>query len=159
MSAVDIVFHFLFPPGLYSFLSMSLLVFTKDPYSCIPLFSKSESKCVYTLGRLLGTDWLVYRLTYCFTCTMYLGAARPLYLELTITHFIPYSLHLFAEGSPGRLELDLSHDSVSELSCHLLCFPFALDLSPHTMSTVLQLYDSCGIVTSLMQVRAFLCSN
>lgn len=27
------------------------------------------------------------------------------------------------------------------------------------MSTVLQLYDSCGIVTSLLQVRALFCSN
>lgn len=55
--------------------------------------------------------------------------------------------------------MDLRFDCLSELSCHLLCFPFALDLSPHTLSTVLQSYDSCGIVTSLMQVRAFLCSN
>ncbi|XP_029030354.1 serine/threonine-protein kinase 36 [Betta splendens] len=104
--------------GLYSFLSASLLVFTKDPYSSIPLFSESDSKCVYTLGRLLGTD----------------------------------CLHLFAEGNPGRKQPEPSHESLSELSCHLLCFPFALDLSSHTMSTVLQLYDSCGIVTSLMQV-------
>ncbi|XP_018547839.1 serine/threonine-protein kinase 36 [Lates calcarifer] len=104
--------------GLYSFLSAALYDFTKDPYSCIPLFSASESKCVYTLGRLLGTD----------------------------------CLHLFAEGSPGRLEVDLSHDALSVLSCHLLCFPFALDLPSHTMSTILQLYDSCGIVTSLLQV-------
>ncbi|XP_049897195.1 serine/threonine-protein kinase 36 isoform X4 [Epinephelus moara] len=104
--------------GLHSFLSTALFVFTKDPYSCIPLFSDHESKCVYTLGRLLGTD----------------------------------SLHLFAEGSPGRHELDLSHDSLSVLSCHLLCFPFALDLPSHTMSTILQLYDSCGIVVCLLQV-------
>uniref|UniRef100_UPI0037E85AE0 serine/threonine-protein kinase 36 n=1 Tax=Semicossyphus pulcher TaxID=241346 RepID=UPI0037E85AE0 len=104
--------------GLYSFLSTALFVFTKDPYACIPLFEKCESKCVYTLGRLLGTD----------------------------------SLHLFAGGSPGRRDADLSHDSLSVLSCHLLCFPFALDLPPHTMSTIIQLYDSCGIVTSLLQV-------
>ncbi|XP_026185072.1 serine/threonine-protein kinase 36 isoform X2 [Mastacembelus armatus] len=104
--------------GLYSFLSIALHVFTKDPFSCIPLFSESGSKCVYTLGWLLGTD----------------------------------CLHLFAEGSPGRVEVDLSHDSLSMLSCHLLCFPFALDLPSHTMSTLLQLYDSCGIVPSLMQV-------
>ncbi|XP_039473982.1 serine/threonine-protein kinase 36-like isoform X4 [Oreochromis aureus] len=61
-------------------------------------------------------------------------------------------LNLFAKGNPGRPRLDLSHNTLSTLSCHLLCFPFALDLPPHTMSTVLQLYDSCGIVTSLLQV-------
>ncbi|XP_069002704.1 serine/threonine-protein kinase 36 [Embiotoca jacksoni] len=104
--------------GLHSFLSTVLLVFTKDPYSCIPLFSESRSKSVDTLGRLLGTD----------------------------------CLHLFPKGSPGRPEVDLSHDSLSTLSCQLLCFPFALDLPSHTMSTILQLYDSCGIVVSLLQV-------
>ncbi|XP_004563974.3 serine/threonine-protein kinase 36 isoform X1 [Maylandia zebra] len=61
-------------------------------------------------------------------------------------------LHLFAKGNPGRPRVDLSHNTLSTLSCHLLCFPFALDLPPRTMSTVLQLYDSCGIVTSLLQV-------
>ncbi|XP_070839243.1 serine/threonine-protein kinase 36 [Chaetodon trifascialis] len=104
--------------GLYSFLSVALFVFTKDPYLCIPLFSECEAKCVHTLGQLLGTD----------------------------------CLHLFAAGGPERLEVDLSHDSVSVLSCHLLCFPFALDLPSHTMSAIFHLYDSCGIVASLMQV-------
>ncbi|XP_070774102.1 serine/threonine-protein kinase 36 [Enoplosus armatus] len=104
--------------GLYSFLSTALFVFTMDPYSCIPLFSECESKCVYTLGQLLGTD----------------------------------CLPLFAEGSPGRLEVDLNRDSLSVLSCHLLCFPFALDLPSHTMSKIFQLYDGCGVVASLLQV-------
>uniref|UniRef100_A0AAQ5Y185 non-specific serine/threonine protein kinase n=1 Tax=Amphiprion ocellaris TaxID=80972 RepID=A0AAQ5Y185_AMPOC len=80
-------------------------------------------------------------------------------LELTVASFIPHSLHLFANGNPGRPEVDLSHDSLSALSCHLLCFPFALDLPSHTMSTILQLYDSCGIAASLLQVWAFSCSN
>ncbi|KAM6983867.1 serine/threonine-protein kinase 36 [Tautogolabrus adspersus] len=104
--------------GLYFFLSVALYVFTKDPHSCVPLFSDCHSRCVYTLGQLLGTN-----------CP-----------------------HLFARGSPGRREVDLSHDSLSVLSCHLLCFPFALDLPSHTMSTIIQLYDSCGIVVSLLQV-------
>ncbi|KAF7655842.1 hypothetical protein LDENG_00049560 [Lucifuga dentata] len=104
--------------GLNDFLSTALFVFTKDPHSCVPLFSESESKCVFTLGQLLSTD----------------------------------RLRLFAEGSPKRLDEDLHHGSLSVLSCHLLCFPFALDLSPHTMSRILQLYDSCGVVAGLLQV-------
>ncbi|KAA8587056.1 hypothetical protein FQN60_000892 [Etheostoma spectabile] len=84
--------------GLHSFLSIALVVFTKEPYSCAPL------------------------------------------------------LHLCDEGNPGRLEVDLSHNRLPVLSCHLLCFPFALDLQSHTMSAILQLYDSCGIVASLLQV-------
>ena len=50
--------------------------------------------------------------------------------------------------------MDVSHHSVSVTSCHLLCLPFALDLLPGAMSTILQLYDSCGVVASLLQVRA-----
>lgn len=96
---------------------------------------------------------------YHFIRTTKLRAAQLQRLELTITSFVPYSLHLCDEGNPGRLEVDLSHDSLSVLSCHLLCFPFALDLHSHTMSTILQLYDSCGIIASLLQVRAFPCSN
>lgn len=53
----------------------------------------------------------------------------------------------------------MSHDSVSALSCHLLCFPFALELPSHAVTTIVQLYDSCGIVTSLLQVRALPCSD
>lgn len=71
----------------------------------------------------------------------------------------PLSLHLFAEGRPGRLEVDPGPDSLSVLSCHLLCFPFALDLPSDAVSAILQSYDSCGIVASLLQVRAFPCSN
>ncbi|XP_071756983.2 serine/threonine-protein kinase 36 [Centroberyx gerrardi] len=104
--------------GLYAFLSTVLLVFTKDPHSCVPLLSESDSKCVYSLGHLLDTD----------------------------------RLHLLSEGTPGRLQEDLSHGSLSVLSCHLLCFPFALVLPSHTMSRILQLYDSCGIAAGLLQV-------
>ncbi|XP_047462192.1 serine/threonine-protein kinase 36 isoform X2 [Mugil cephalus] len=86
--------------GLFSFLSIALFVFTKDPYSCIPLFSDNESKCVYTLGRLLAND------------------------------------------CPGRREVDLIHEKLSALSCHLLCFPFALDLPSHTMSKVLKIIQT-----------------
>lgn len=79
--------------------------------------------------------------------------------EVNNNHFTPNSAHSFAGVSPGRLEVDLSPDSLSVLSCHLLCFPFALDLPSRTMSTILQLYDTCGIVASLLQVRTVPCSN
>lgn len=47
--------------GLYFLLSALLFVFTKDPHLCIPLFCDVESECVYALGGLLGTEWLVLR--------------------------------------------------------------------------------------------------
>ncbi|XP_058483484.1 serine/threonine-protein kinase 36 isoform X3 [Solea solea] len=57
-----------------------------------------------------------------------------------------------AKGSPLWLEVDPNHHRLSMMSCQLLCFPFALDLPLHAMSTILQLYDSCGIVERLVQV-------
>ncbi|MEQ2282747.1 hypothetical protein AMECASPLE_004022 [Ameca splendens] len=104
--------------GLYSFLSITLFIFTKDPYSCIPLFSDKTSKCVYTLCWLLSND----------------------------------CLHLLARCPSGSADMELSRNTLSTLSCHLLCFPFALDLPSHTMSTVLQVYDSCHVASSLLQV-------
>ncbi|TKS83928.1 Serine/threonine-protein kinase 36 [Collichthys lucidus] len=55
-------------------------------------------------------------------------------------------------SAPARPEVDLSHDGVSVLSCHLLCFPFALELPSRNTSTIFQSYDSCGIVEGLVQV-------
>ncbi|KAM4726666.1 serine/threonine-protein kinase 36 [Anableps anableps] len=104
--------------GLYSFLSVTLFIFTKDPYSCIPLFSDKKSQCVYTLSWLLSNN----------------------------------CLHLLAKSPSGSADMELSRNTLSTLSCHLLCFPFALDLPPHTMSTVLQVYDSCHVASSLLQV-------
>ncbi|KAM4546679.1 serine/threonine-protein kinase 36 [Fundulus diaphanus] len=104
--------------GLYSFLSVALLLFTRDPYSCIPLFSDKQSKSVYTLSWLLGND-----------CR-----------------------HLLAACPSGSADTEPSRDTLSTLSCHLLCFPFALDLPSHSMSTVLQVYDSCHVASSLLQV-------
>ncbi|XP_027886486.1 serine/threonine-protein kinase 36 isoform X2 [Xiphophorus couchianus] len=104
--------------GVYSFLSIALLIFTKDLHSCIPLFSDKTSQCVYTLCWLLSND-----------CP-----------------------HLSAKPPCGSADMELSCDALSTLSCHLLCFPFALDLPPHTMAGVLQVYDSCQVASSLLQV-------
>ncbi|KAM4619788.1 serine/threonine-protein kinase 36 [Polymixia lowei] len=101
--------------GLYAFLSAMLFAFTKDPLLCVPLFSESQSKCIYILGLLLDTERL-------------------------------------SEETPGRLQGDSSLGSLSVLSCHLLCFPFALELPPRTTARILQSYDSCGVVTGLLQM-------
>lgn len=80
-------------------------------------------------------------------------------MQLTAASFMSRSFHLFGKDAPERPEVELSGVSLSVLSCQLLCFPFALDLPSHTMSTVLQLYDSCGLVSGLLQVRAFCSCN
>ncbi|XP_077402506.1 uncharacterized protein LOC144036080 [Vanacampus margaritifer] len=58
----------------------------------------------------------------------------------------------FAEGNPVKLEDGLKHESFIQLSCHLLCLPFALDLTSLNSSRILQLYNSCGVVQGLLQV-------
>lgn len=47
----------------------------------------------------------------------------------------------------------VSHSSVSTLSCYLLCLPFSIELPAHAAAALLQLYDSCDVVGSLLQVR------
>ncbi|XP_054611327.1 serine/threonine-protein kinase 36 isoform X2 [Dunckerocampus dactyliophorus] len=59
---------------------------------------------------------------------------------------------IFAEGHSGTSEGVLSHELFMELSFHLLCLPFTLNLNSHTCSSVLRLYDSCGLVKRLLQV-------
>uniref|UniRef100_A0AAV2J7T9 non-specific serine/threonine protein kinase n=1 Tax=Knipowitschia caucasica TaxID=637954 RepID=A0AAV2J7T9_KNICA len=64
----------------------------------------------------------------------------------------PDCLGLFVgDGSP-RLQTDWTLDSLSVLSCHLLCFPFALDVPALTMSKILDLYVSSNIIAGLLQV-------
>ncbi|XP_077402507.1 serine/threonine-protein kinase 36-like [Vanacampus margaritifer] len=103
--------------GLYFLMSVSLLVFSKDPYSYISLFTERKSTFVHALAWLLSSE-----------CS------------------------LFAESHSGTFDEDLSRESFIELSCHFLCLPFALDLNSDTISRILQLYDSCGVVEGLLQV-------
>lgn len=56
-----------------------------------------------------------------------------------------------------KLEEDLKHESFVQLSCRFLCLPFALDLTSHNTSRILQLFDSCGVVGGLLQVKVYLC--
>ncbi|KAK7925533.1 hypothetical protein WMY93_007843 [Mugilogobius chulae] len=64
----------------------------------------------------------------------------------------PHCLDLFVEDCSRRLDTDWTPDSLSVLSCHLLCFPFALDVPALTMSTILDLYVSCNVIAGLSQV-------
>ncbi|XP_018611107.1 serine/threonine-protein kinase 36 isoform X2 [Scleropages formosus] len=47
---------------------------------------------------------------------------------------------------------DTSQSSLSLMSCHLLCFPFALEVSNETMEQILQSYHRCDIVSRLLQL-------
>lgn len=105
---------------------------------------------MFTLSRLLGTDWLVFTSLVISSNISFLPQSRQLTKK---TLFHPDSVGLFAAGGPAGLEVLVSHRSVSVLSCYLLCFPFSMDPPPHTTATILQLYDSCNVVGSLLQVR------
>ncbi|KAJ8267031.1 hypothetical protein GJAV_G00137520 [Gymnothorax javanicus] len=47
---------------------------------------------------------------------------------------------------------DPSPHSLSVMSCHLLCFPFALEVPDETMEKILQSYHNCDIVSRLLQL-------
>ncbi|KAL2094970.1 hypothetical protein ACEWY4_009689 [Coilia grayii] len=101
--------------GLHVLLSLAVLAFSKEPYSCVPLLSDSSASCVSTLSHLLSTH-----------CAQRIGSG----------------------GAWG----DTDASSLPATSCHLLCFPFALQLSPETMADILQSYHSAGVVKGLVQV-------
>ncbi|XP_041750461.1 serine/threonine-protein kinase 36 isoform X2 [Coregonus clupeaformis] len=128
--------------GLYVFLSLALFVLTRDPYSCVPLFSDSDTNCILTLGHLLTTD-CIPTVNHCHTVTVVICGEC----------LVSSSVSRPSEETHGQLwGGDSSVNSLSVLSCHLLCFPFALDLSSETMDRLLQLYHSAGIVSGLLQV-------
>lgn len=143
---------FFLPPGLHAFLSAALSVYLADPASFIPLLSDYGSKCVFTLGRLLGTDWWVFGFS--FFNNSILPDPLKLIRIITKPFYVRDSAGLFAAaGGPAGLEVLVHHSSVSTLSCCLLCLPFSMELPAHTSAAVLRLYDSCDVVRSLLQVR------
>ncbi|KAJ8348172.1 hypothetical protein SKAU_G00267610 [Synaphobranchus kaupii] len=113
--------EFLSLSGLQIFLSLALFVFIREPYSCVPLFSNSNTKSLPTLRRLLTAD-----------CT----SEKEILSEQKLSH--PWS--------------DPSPNSLSVMSCHLLCFPFALEVPDETMAKILLSYHSCDIVSHLLQL-------
>ncbi|KAG5843751.1 hypothetical protein ANANG_G00154230 [Anguilla anguilla] len=112
---------FLSLSGLQIFLSLALFVFIRQPYSCVPLFSNSNTKSLPALSHLLTAD-----------C----ASEKEMATEETLSH--PWS--------------DPSPNSLSMMSCHLLCFPFALEVPDETMAKILQSYHSCDIVSRLQQL-------
>ncbi|XP_056313891.1 serine/threonine-protein kinase 36 isoform X1 [Danio aesculapii] len=104
------------PNGLYMFLSLALLLFSSDPYTCVTLLSDNTTNCSSTLGHLLTTR-----------CSASL-------LER------------------GLFWGDSEINSLSVMSCHLLCIPFSLDLPLEKHLSVLQSYQSSNIVAGLIQM-------
>ncbi|XP_031428323.1 serine/threonine-protein kinase 36 isoform X2 [Clupea harengus] len=47
---------------------------------------------------------------------------------------------------------DAGTSSLPVMSCHLLCFPFALEMSPEKVAQILQSYHSANVVKGLVQV-------
>ncbi|XP_056313892.1 serine/threonine-protein kinase 36 isoform X2 [Danio aesculapii] len=103
------------PNGLYMFLSLALLLFSSDPYTCVTLLSDNTTNCSSTLGHLLTTR-----------CASLLER--------------------------GLFWGDSEINSLSVMSCHLLCIPFSLDLPLEKHLSVLQSYQSSNIVAGLIQM-------
>ncbi|XP_077360558.1 uncharacterized protein LOC144005933 isoform X2 [Festucalex cinctus] len=137
-------------------------------------FSCLDPHTFYHLWKRTGTSfvWTTPDMDFCSTNGLYFLLSTTLlvfchdpysYISLfceSNTKFVytlgwvlsPECLPLFAECNPVKLEEGLNHESFIQLSCHLLCLPFALDLTSHNSSRILQLYDSCGVVKGLLQV-------
>ncbi|XP_016144879.1 serine/threonine-protein kinase 36 [Sinocyclocheilus grahami] len=104
------------PNGLYMFLSLALLVFSRDPYNCMALLSDNSTNCSSTLSHLLTTS-----------CSASL-------LER------------------GLFWGDSEINSLSVMSCHLLCIPFSLELPLEKLLSVLQSYQNSHIVAGLVKM-------
>nr|AML81036.1 serine/threonine-protein kinase 36 [Chanodichthys ilishaeformis] len=103
------------PNGLYVFLSLALLVFSSDPYSCVALLSDISTNCSSALRHLLTTS-----------CSALL--------------------------EHGLFWGDSEINSLSVMSCHLLCIPFSLELPLENLLSVLRSYQSSNIVAGLVQM-------
>ncbi|MBN3309511.1 STK36 kinase, partial [Amia calva] len=109
--------------GLQVFLSLTLFVFTREPYRCVPLLANSNTDCVLTLAQLLTVDGALLED----------GSSAQ-----TDTH--------------SRGQSASSANSVSVMTCHLLCFPFALDIPGETVEDLLLSYRRCNVVPHLLQL-------
>ncbi|KAM9780988.1 serine/threonine-protein kinase 36-like isoform 2-T2 [Syngnathus typhle] len=86
--------------GLHFLMSVSLLVFSKDPYWYISLFTESNSKFVYTLGWLLSSE----------CCIFAEGHSGPLEEGLSGESFIELSCHFLC--LPFALDLNSCTSSI-----------------------------------------------
>ncbi|XP_057177313.1 serine/threonine-protein kinase 36 isoform X2 [Triplophysa rosa] len=101
--------------GLYVLLSLTLLVFSSDPYNCVDLISIVSTNCSSALSHLLTTN-----------CTAILES--------------------------GCFWGDTDINSLSVMSCHLLCIPFSLRLPLEKHVSVVQSYRRSNIVPGLMKM-------
>ncbi|XP_061595875.1 serine/threonine-protein kinase 36 [Cololabis saira] len=89
-----------------------------------------------------------------FVLTRDLSSCIPLFTD-SRSNCVHTLGRLLTDRLPHALagpDAEPSRDGLTILSCQLLCFPFALDLQWSTTCSVLQLYDSCGVVSGLLQV-------
>nr|XP_015192821.1 PREDICTED: serine/threonine-protein kinase 36 isoform X2 [Lepisosteus oculatus] len=110
--------------GLQVFLSLAQFVFTREPYKCVPLLANSNTDSVLTtLAHLLTAD-----------CALIKERSGE------------------ENGASGPSYSTSGANSVSVMTCHLLCFPFALDIPDQAVEEILQSYQRCDIVPRLLQL-------
>ncbi|XP_049598268.1 uncharacterized protein [Syngnathus scovelli] len=168
-------FAFLSDRGLCDGL-LYLLVHTLSEHGCG--FSCLDPHTFYRLWKRTGTSlvWTTPEMDFCSTNGLYFlmcatlmvfcndpysyislySKSKSTFIYTLVWLLSPECRPWFAEGSPVKLEEGLQHENFIELSCHFLCLPFALDLTSHTGSRILQLYDSCGVAKGLLQVNALI---
>ncbi|XP_041949055.1 serine/threonine-protein kinase 36 [Alosa sapidissima] len=70
----------------------------------------------------------------------------------TLSHLLNARRGELTGSRGGELWGDAGASNLPVMSCHLLCFPFALELSPEKMAQLLQCYHSASVVKGLVQV-------
>ncbi|XP_028666119.1 serine/threonine-protein kinase 36 isoform X1 [Erpetoichthys calabaricus] len=110
--------------GLQTFLSLALFLFTRAPYQCLPLLANHKADYTLTLARLLIID-----------CMVLMGENSEEKVTSAIHDNTPFC-----------------SSSLAVMTCHLLCFPFALDVPEEALEEILHCYHSCDIVCRLLQV-------
>ncbi|XP_030648798.1 serine/threonine-protein kinase 36 [Chanos chanos] len=160
------------PPGWAlcdGVLSLILYSFSERESDLLPDFMESElwrhlwAKVGTSLGKsgskteFLSCNGLYVLLSLAlFLCSREPHGCVQLFSDRTTNCVLTLSRLLTADCSTefdrGLFWGDQGMNSLTVISCHLLCFPFALQLPQEKMMAILQSYQSSNIVTSLVQV-------
>ncbi|XP_061608023.1 serine/threonine-protein kinase 36 isoform X2 [Phyllopteryx taeniolatus] len=134
--------------GLHFLMYVSLLVFSKDPYSYISLFSESKSTFLYTLAWLLSSECSIFAEGH--SGTFEEGLSRESLVVLSC-HFLclPFALDLNSHSTSRILHLYDSCNVVQGLLQVIQTLPVSLAELPVSLLRRLLLRDRQRLVSRL----------
>uniref|UniRef100_W5M741 non-specific serine/threonine protein kinase n=1 Tax=Lepisosteus oculatus TaxID=7918 RepID=W5M741_LEPOC len=89
-----------------------------------------------------------------YKCVPLLANSNTDSVLTTLAHLLTADWERSGEenGASGPSYSTSGANSVSVMTCHLLCFPFALDIPDQAVEEILQSYQRCDIVPRLLQL-------